>query len=135
MDLGRVRPAVPFVALLALALVAGACSSDSGSDESGSDGSGTTETDAGSGDLVPGSAAITIVDLTFEPTTITVASGSTTVVITNADSVDHTFTLDDDSVDAAVAAGQNVTVTIEPSASVGFHCEIHPSMTGTLQVA
>lgn len=132
MDLGRVRSAVPFVALLALALalVAGACSSDSGDDDSG-----TAETDVESGDLAPGSAAITIVDLTFEPTTITVASGSTTVVITNADSVDHTFTLDDDSVDAAVAAGQNVTVTIDTSASVGFHCEIHPSMTGTLQVA
>ena len=74
-------------------------------------------------------------DLTFEPTTITVAAGSTDIAITNADTIDHTFTLDDDTVDQAVAAGENVTVTVDLSGSVGFHCEIHPAMTGTLQVA
>lgn len=116
-------------AVLALSLVAAGCSSDSGDDPSPS------ATDAGSGELTPGSAAITIVDLTFEPTTLSVAGGSTDITITNADSVDHTFTLDDDSVDAAVSAGENVTVTVDLSATLGFHCTIHPSMTGTLQVA
>ena len=115
--------------MLALTLVAAGCSSDSSDEPS------PAATDAESGDLAPGAAAINIVDLTFEPTTITVAAGSTDIAITNADTVDHTFTLDDDTVDAAVAAGQNITVTAELSESVGFHCEIHPSMTGTLQVA
>ncbi len=130
MELPRVRLTVLFAAVMAATLVLGACSSDSdGSDPD------TTETESDVGDLAPGSAAINIVDLTFEPTTITVAAGSTDIAITNADTVDHTFTLDDDTVDAAVSAGQNITVTVELSESVGFHCEIHPSMTGTLQVA
>ncbi len=130
MELPRVRPAALFAALVALTLVVGACSSDSGGGDSDA-----TEAESEVGDLAPGSAAINIVDLTFEPTTITVAAGSTDIAITNADTVDHTFTLDNDTVDAAVSAGQNVTVTVELSESVGFHCEIHPSMTGTLQVA
>jgi plastocyanin len=119
------------VSFLVLASVAAACSSD---DSSGGDGT-TTTTDAGTGDIVPGSAAISIVDLTFEPTTLSVASGSTEITITNADTVDHTFTLDDGSVDQEVAPGESATVSVDLTASTGFHCEIHPSMTGTLQVA
>jgi plastocyanin len=130
MNLPRVRLTVLFAAVMAATLVLGGCSSD----PDGGD-SDTSETESEIGDLAPGSAAINIVDLTFEPTTITVAAGSTDIAITNADTVDHTFTLDDDTVDAAVSAGQNITVTVELSESVGFHCEIHPSMTGTVQVA
>lgn len=114
--------------LLSLALVAGACSGDSG------DGGDATETDAG-GDIAPGSTTISIADLTFEPTTLSVSSGQTEISITNADSVDHTFTLDDGSVDEAVAAGQTATVAVDLTESTGFHCEIHPSMTGTIEVA
>ncbi|HET6715295.1 MAG TPA: cupredoxin domain-containing protein [Actinomycetota bacterium] len=125
-----VRSATSFATILLLILAVGACSGDS--DGGGSE---TSETDAEVGDLAPGSAAVNIVDLTFEPTTITVAAGSTDIAITNADSTDHTFTLDDDTVNQPVAAGEKVTVTVDLSSSVGFHCEIHPSMTGTLQVA
>lgn len=118
-------------AILSLTLAAAACSSD--------DGGGGDVVDTGTGDtggeVVPGSAVIGIADLTFEPTTLTVASGSTDITITNADAVDHTFTLDDRSVDETIAAGQSATVTVELTESSGFHCEIHTSMTGTLQVA
>lgn len=130
MEPPRARLTVLFAVVMALALVLVACSSD----PDGGD-SDTPETESEVGDLAPGSAAINIVDLTFEPTTITVAAGSTDIAITNADTVDHTFTLDDDTVDTAVSAGQNITVTVDLAGSVGFHCEIHPSMTGTLQVA
>ncbi|MGZ8629535.1 MAG: cupredoxin domain-containing protein [Actinomycetota bacterium] len=88
-----------------------------------------------SGDLAPGSAAISMVDLAFEPTVVTVAPGSTEIALTNADSTDHTFTLDDGSVDVAIAAGEKTTATVDLTESVGFHCSIHSSMTGTLQVA
>lgn len=113
-----------------LTLLAGACSSDD-------DGGGTAETDSADtgGEVVPGSAAIGIANTAFEPTTLTVASGSTEITITNADAVDHTFTLDDISVNETIAAGGSATVTVDLTESSGFHCEIHSSMTGTLQVA
>jgi plastocyanin len=116
--------------LSALALVAGACSGGSSDDRTGGGGP-----DADSGEIVPGSVRIGIVDSVFEPTTLTVASGSTGITVANADSVDHTFTLDDDSVDQPVAAGETVMVSVDLTESVGFHCEIHPAMTGTLQVS
>ncbi len=125
----RTRIAMLFAALMALTIAPGACSSDSDGDDSA-----TTAPDEPT-DIAPGAAAINIADFTFEPTSLAVASGSTEITITNADSADHTFTLDDDSVDQAVAAGENVSVTVELSESVGFHCEIHPDMTGTLEIA
>jgi plastocyanin len=123
----RGRLAIAIGALLALTAFTTACSGD--------DGGETTETDAEAGDLGPGAAAINIVDLAFEPTEITVRSGRTEVAVVNADTTDHTFTLDDDSVDEPVAAGESVTVAVDITETTGFHCEIHPSMTGTLQVA
>jgi len=98
----------------------------------GSDTSSTAPTSDG---VVPTTAAIGIADLAFEPSTLTVASGTTTITVTNSDTVTHTFTLDDDSVDETIEPGQSVDVSVDLTASTGFHCTIHPSMTGTLQVA
>lgn len=107
-------------------LLAAACSS-------GNDGSTTPTT--GGGAVVPGTAKIGIADLAFEPSTLTVASGATTITVTNSDTVTHTFTLDDGSVDETIDPGQSVDVTVNITATTGFHCSIHTSMTGTLQVA
>jgi len=64
-----------------------------------------------------------------------VSAGTTTITVTNDDSVTHTFTLDDGSVSQPVPAGQTVTVTIDVSKTIGWHCSIHPTMKGTLTVA
>jgi plastocyanin len=98
---------------------------------SSSDGSGSGDSPS---DIVPTTAAIGIADFAFEPSTLSVASGTTDITITNSDTADHTFTLDDGSVDQAVAAGETATVSVSITASTGFHCEIHPQMTGTLNV-
>ncbi len=114
--------------LLALTLGASACG---GGDDPPADGG---DTDGG---LVPDTATLSIADLAFEPSTLPIAAGSTDITITNADTTNHTFTLDDGSVDQAVDAGETVTVTVEGDSgnSLPFHCEIHSTMTGTLQVA
>jgi len=98
----------------------------------GNDGS-TAPTSGGA--VVPGTAKIGIADLAFEPSTLTVASGETTITVTNSDTVTHTFTLDDGGVDETIDPGQSVDVTVDITATAGFHCSIHTSMTGTLQVA
>jgi plastocyanin len=108
--------------LFAVALLVGACGGD---DEGDGDGGAT-----GGG----GEATITIADFTYDPATLQV-SGETTVTITNDDTAAHTFTLDDGSVDQEVGAGESAEVTVNVSETTGFHCEFHPDMTGTIEVA
>jgi plastocyanin len=107
---------------VALMLAGTAC----GSDETGGDGGG------GGG----GGAAADLVtrDTAFVPTTVTVASGGDQITITNEDGFDHTFTLDDGSVDMSLPAGETVTAEVNITADAPFHCAIHSSMTGTLTV-
>ncbi len=116
--------------LFLLSLVVAACSSDDGGGTTGSTGDATGATETGSG----GGTTITIAGFAFDPDTITV-SGPTEVTITNNDSTTHTFTLDDGSVDETIDPGATETVTVDVSASTGFHCKIHPKMTGQIEVS
>jgi plastocyanin len=113
--------ATSLVVLLAVVVLAGpACSSD---DDGGGGGGGTAD------------QTITIKDLAFVPTELTV-SGSTTIEVVNDDTVEHSFTLDDDSVSQDVEGGESATVTIDPAASIGWHCEYHPdTMKGNITVS
>jgi len=115
--------------LFVLSLVVAACGGDD-------DGGGTTATTGATGATGGGGGGteITIADFTFDPSTITV-SGPTDVTITNDDSAPHTFTADDDSFDVQIAPGSTETVTVDVSQTTGFHCAIHPQMTGTVEVA
>ncbi len=116
--------------LLSLTVVASACSSDD-------DGGGAVESSAADtgGDLVPGAAAIGIANTAFEPNVLPVASGSTEITITNADAVDHTFTLDDMSVNETIAAGGSATVTVDLTESVGLPLRDPPVDDGHAEVA
>ena len=119
--------------LFVLSLVVAACSSDD-------NGGGTTGTTGGATGATAetgssgGGTTITIAGFAFDPDTITV-SGPTEVTVTNEDSTKHTFTLDDGSVDETVEPGATETVTVDVSASTGFHCNIHPQMTGQIEVS
>jgi plastocyanin len=116
------------VCVLVLTLGAAACSSD---DNGGSDASSSA---APTGD----SSAMTITaeDFAFSPTTLSLPSGESTITVTNTGAVEHSFTLDDDSVSEDVEPGESITVTVDLSADAPFHCKYHPDqMTGTLEVA
>jgi plastocyanin len=118
--------------LFVLSLVVAACSSDDdGGGTTGTTGGATGATETGSGG---GGTTITIAGFAFDPDTITV-SGPTEVTVTNNDSTTHTFTLDDGSVDETIEPGATETVTVDVSASTGFHCKIHHQMTGQIEVA
>jgi plastocyanin len=118
--------------LFVMALVLGACGGDDDGGTTGPTATGPTgatgETNGGGG------TEITIEGSAFDPSTITV-SGPTEVTVTNNDGLPHTFTLDDGSADLALGAGESGTVTVDISETTGFHCAIHPSMTGTVEVA
>ena len=118
--------------LFVLSLVVAACSSDDGGGTTATTGGATGGTAATGGG--GGGTTITIAGFAFDPDTITV-SGPTEVTVTNEDSATHTFTLDDGSVDETVEPGATVTVTVDVSAATGFHCNIHPQMTGQIEVS
>jgi plastocyanin len=113
---------IMLAAMLALMLTSAACSSD--------DGGGSTD-GGGAADMT-----VTVKDFEFDPSTIDVASGETTIEVTNTGAVEHSFTLDDDSVSQDIEPGESQTVTINLTATTGFHCKYHPEqMTGTLNVS
>jgi plastocyanin len=118
-----------FVAVVAsLALGAAACS---GSDSSTGDTGGSASGSPGGGSA---DQTVTIKDIAFHPTTLTI-TGSTTIEVVNQDDIEHSFTLDDDSVSQDLQGGESATVTIDPAASIGWHCEFHPdTMKGTITV-
>ena len=110
------------------ALLLSACGGDSSTATTGSSEPPATSAAGGTEEQT-----VTISDFTFDPSELTI-SGPTTIEVVNEDDVQHSFTLDDDSASQNVQGGANATVDIDPAASVGFHCEFHPDMTGSITV-
>ena len=84
-----------------------------------------------------GETRVAMEDFRFVPSSLTVASG-TTLELDNEGEAPHTFTVDGQSIDVHVNAGENGTVTIDlPAGTYDFHCTFHQSqgMTGTLTVS
>jgi len=81
--------------------------------------------------------SITIRDMMFTPSQITIAKGGT-VTWTNNDSVTHTVVDDLSNVGGPssgdIAPGQTYSFTFNKTGSFQYHCSIHPSMRGTIVV-
>ena len=123
----RTRTTTSIVVMVLLTLSLAACSSDDG------DPGGSTPSSASGG---AAGLTITAEDFSFSPDTLAVPSGENTITVTNSGAVEHSFTLDDDSVSEDVEPGESVTVTVDVSADAPFHCKYHPDqMTGTLTIA
>jgi plastocyanin len=110
------------LAAVVMAMGAAACSGE---------GSDPTEPPADDGGPVDGVVTVTIAGFAFEPSSVALPAGDT-LTIRNEDSAAHTFTMDDGSLDVSLEPGQQVEVT--PETGGPFHCEIHASMTGTLEL-
>lgn len=121
-------------AAAALTLMIGGCGGDDDDAADGSDGTVAQPEGSDSGDGGGGGSSLTMVNFAFSPDEVTVASGGS-VSLTNEDGSTHTFTSDDGGFDVSVNAGESAEAQIDAEAgSYDFHCEIHPSMTGTLTV-
>jgi plastocyanin len=78
--------------------------------------------------------AVSISGFAFHPPTVTVNVGDT-VTWTNKDSIAHTATANNGSFDTeAIGPGSSDSVTFNSAGTFGYHCEIHPSMHGTVVV-
>jgi beta-lactam-binding protein with PASTA domain len=77
---------------------------------------------------------VTIINLAFDPASITVNAGDT-VTWVNEDTTAHTIVADDGSFDSgSVAPGESFQFTFAAAGAVPYHCGIHPSMTGAVVV-
>lgn len=83
-----------------------------------------------------GGSVINISGYKFDPNALTVKKG-TTVTWTNNDGTTHTVTADvkgDAPASGAINKGQSFTYTFGTAGTYGYHCSIHPSMTGSIIV-
>jgi plastocyanin len=136
----RIRRALPTLAILAVLGLA-ACGDDD-SDTTATSGGGASppaETQAQSNAPAPSGEAVRlakveIVDFEFAPSTVTIQEGGK-VIWQNKDSEEHTATLDDGSFDSgALAEGKLKSESFKELGAYPYHCEIHPEMTGTVEV-
>lgn len=130
------------VAVVALTLVAAAAAGCGGSKsssggESGSSGSGGKKTIAGvpandhGSKNVSGEAEVELDNFYFEPTVLRGKPGSqVTLELRNESSTEHSFSIDSQSIDKDVEAGEDakVTVTFPKSGQLSFYCKYHKGM-------
>lgn len=78
-------------------------------------------------------AAITIAGFAFSG--VTDVTVGTTVTITNTDSAPHTWSADDGAFDSgSIAPGGTFEFTFTEAGTFAYHCNFHPSMSGTITV-
>jgi plastocyanin len=132
---------VTVLVLLAFGLVA--CGSDSGDETSAGAAAETTPTTttpetganapAPSGEAVR-SERVEIVDFSYDPDPVTIQAGGK-VTWLNRDSASHTATADDGSFDTGtIEEGKLKSESFKQSGTYAYHCTIHPSMKGTIEV-
>ena len=84
--------------------------------------------------VVAADHAVDIAGFAFSPGSVTVAVGDS-VTWSNADAQSHTATADDASFDTGtIARNTSKSVTFSTAGTFGYHCKIHPQMTGTVVV-
>ncbi len=86
---------------------------------------------------VPGdtaSGSVRIVQFAFVPASLDVAAGST-VTWSNDDPTAHTVTAEDGAFDSKqLDPGASFSIVLDTVGSHVYHCEIHPTMVGTVVV-
>jgi plastocyanin len=128
-----------FLAVAFLVLLAAGCggSSNSSSSSSESGGGGGKKTIAGvpandhGSKNVSGEAEVELDDFYFEPTVLRGKPGSQiTLELKNEGSTEHNFSIDSQSIDKDVEAGEDskVTVTFPKSGELSFYCKYHKDM-------
>lgn len=133
------RNTTRWVAAAALLLLAPACGDDSDDDAGGASETTAAGSEGGGGATdacaaADAGTAVTIADFAFDPDAVSVAGGGV-VTLTNDDGATHTFTSDDAGFDCDIPGGETVNVVVDAAAGeYEFHCNIHPTMTGTITV-
>jgi plastocyanin len=107
---------------------------ESGSAESEESEAETTESEPAPSGEAAKSEKVQIVEFTYEPDPVVVQAGGK-VIWQNEDTAPHTATADDGSFDTGtIEKGKLGSATFKEPGTFTYHCEIHPSMHGTVEV-
>lgn len=117
--------------VVAVALPLSACGGDDDEPTNGADAPATEQTDGIDDDA--NTATITIAGFAFDG--VTEVAVGTTVIVTNTDGAQHTWTALDGTFDSgALGEGESFEFTFTEPGSFDYQCNFHPSMTGTIVV-
>jgi plastocyanin len=94
---------------------------------------GVAAASAGAGDHVAATKNVAIKDNFFSPSTVTIHKGDK-VKWTNQGAVTHTTTSDTGLWNKTLNAGATFTRTFNQLGTFKYHCNIHPTMKGTVKV-
>jgi plastocyanin len=115
-----------FIIAIMVAAVASYCSKGSSYGSSNSSGSNTN--------TGTGTNAVTMQNMSFSPTSLTVTKG-TTVTWTNNDNTTHTVTADDNSFNSGdITAGHTYSRTFNTAGTFAYHCIYHSMMKASVVV-
>jgi len=81
----------------------------------------------------PEEKIISIKNLQFNPAVTNIATGDK-ITWKNEDSFTHDVTIDNGLFDKDIEAGQSFSYTFNEAGTYEYHCDIHPSMKGTIIV-
>lgn len=109
----------------------GETGSEAGEGESGN---GESESEPAPSGEAQKSEKVQIVEFTYEPDPVVVQAGGK-VIWQNEDTAPHTATADDGSFDTGtIEKGKLGSAIFKEAGTFTYHCEIHPTMHGTVEV-
>ncbi|HEX3609990.1 MAG TPA: plastocyanin/azurin family copper-binding protein [Solirubrobacterales bacterium] len=121
----------PALILLTFGLVA--CGGDGGSDTS-TEGGASEGTAGKPGGEAARAEKVRVVDFFYDPDPVTVQVGGK-VIWQNEDTIPHTATAEDGSFDTGtIEPGKLKSETFKQAGTYRYVCEIHPRMSGTVEV-
>jgi plastocyanin len=119
--------------LFAILLISDSCNKSSYNSMTGMTG-GTYGT-GGGGSGTPGLNQVFIQNMSFNPSTIMVSTG-TTITWTNKDAIDHTVTSDTGLFTSAyIGPNGTYSYTFMTAGTYSYHCQIHSGMTASVSVS
>lgn len=87
--------------------------------------------------ILAAGASVTIANFRYTPATVTIGVGEAVTWVMGDDPEQHTVTPDDAGSFAGsgiLEAGQSFSASFASAGTYGYHCELHPFMTGTVIV-
>jgi plastocyanin len=116
------------IVLLTLLSISYSCTKSSTTDPNTSGGTGSK------GVTTPGANEVWIQGIAFDPSTITIITG-TTITWTNKDAIGHSVTSDTGVFDSGIInASGTFSYTFDTAGTFPYHCKVHTTMTTSVVV-